>query len=57
MANKISPGQPLRQQLLPALFSLSVRRGKEKNKKKSSAHAEPSFKYAPLTGSLKKATC
>lgn len=33
MANKISPGQPLRQQLLPALFPLSVRRGNEKTKK------------------------
>ena len=33
MANKISLGQPLRQQLLPALFPLSVRRGNEKTKK------------------------
>ena len=37
MANKISPGQPLRQQLLPALFPLSVHRGNEKTKKENEA--------------------
>lgn len=41
MANKISPGQPLRQQLLPALFSLSVRRGKEKTKKRAPRMQSP----------------
>lgn len=46
MANKISPGQPLRQQLLPRFFRFpSVK--ETKKQKKSSAHAEPFFKYAP----------